>query len=262
MGKSHALDFDEELAIEPPPLPPIIEEVPEEETEEGFEKGSKIIKSGSMEFEVVPLESAKTHVDSLVELHGGYYENEQFKSYRIRNSYSLQIRLPANNFDSFIATLEEGTGKLQSKNIRARDVTEEYQDLNIRLANNLAYLKQYKQILTKAKTVKDILEVQEKIRRIEEEIESKKGRMKYLNDQVKYSSLSLELYETVQKVKSEESFGTRIAHAFQNGIKSMVNVVIALVSFWPFLLIIAILLVLRKPVLNQIRRARNRNGKE
>ena len=39
----------------------------------------------------------------------------------------------------------------------------------------------------KANRIEDIMAVQEKIQRLEEEIDSKEGRLKYLDDQVAYS---------------------------------------------------------------------------
>ena len=73
-------------------------------------------------------------------------------------------------------------GELKVKNISAKDVTEEYVDLKIRVGNKLAVLAQYKVILQKAISIEEILEVNEKIRRLEEEIESKKGRIRFLDD--------------------------------------------------------------------------------
>ncbi len=190
-GDLYDLSIEEELEIEPPRTA----EAPSSPAEYELQKGSKIIKSGDMTFEVEQLEVVKSKVDSILLTSKGYYENEVFNAYGNRNTYSLTLRMPTSRFDSFVKILENGIGQLTSKNIRAKDVTEEYVDLNIRLDNNLSYLRQYKLILKKAKTIKEILNVQEKIRRIEEEIESKKGRLKYLDDKVKFSTLHLELSE-------------------------------------------------------------------
>jgi hypothetical protein len=253
MGKhilpDDAMMLDEEIEIEPPQTasPP--------SPELDLEKGSKIIKSGSIQFEVDKLELAKSKVDSILKRCNGYYENEQYNSYGNRISYSLQLRIPNGKFDSLITVIENGVGELKSKNINAKDVTDEYVDINIRLENNLAYLNQYKEILGKAKSVKEILEVQEKIRRIEAEINSKKGRLKYLNDKVKYSTLNLQLTELIiQESSSRSSFGRRIANAFNNGVQTFLSFVVGLVNFWPFLILLALLFFGRKPILNLIRR--------
>jgi len=252
MGKYHspdnALALEEELEMDPPrtgepPAPP----------EFTLEKGSKIIKNGSMKFEVSELEKSKNKVDTILQISKGYYENEQFNSYGNRISYSLQLRIPSSKFDTLISVIESGIGELKSKNIKAKDVTEEYVDLNIRLENNFAYLNQYKEILKKAKSVKEILEVQEKIRRIEEEINSKEGRLKYLDDKVKFSTLNLELTELIaSNITKKPNFGTRLANAFNNGIQGFLSFIIGLVNLWPFVFLFVFLIVIRKPIMNKL----------
>lgn len=246
------LAFEVDLGIEPPrtstpPFPP--------SPEYTLDNGSKIIKSGFMDFEVSNLESAKNKIDSVLKHSKGYYDNEQYKAQWNRISYSLQLRVPNIKFDSLVYVLEKGVGKLKSKNINAKDVTEEYVDLNIRLENNLAYLDQYKGILKKAKSVEEILEVQEKIRTIEEEIESKKGRLKYLDAQVKYSTLSLEVSELIaSEITNQPNFARRLINAFNNGVQVFLSFIVGLVSLWPFLILLAILVMGRKPVLNSFKR--------
>ena len=220
-----------------------------------LEIGSKIIKNGSMEFEVDDLQLAKIKADSILNTFNGYFESEQYSSYGNRVSYSLQIRVPNVKFDSLLLAIEKGIGQLKSKKVTAKDVTEEYVDLNIRLENNLAYVMQYKEILTKAQSVKEILEVQEKIRRIEEEIESKKGRLKYLNDRVKYSTLSLEISEKVEvQLARVPSIGGRFVLAFNNGGQFFMNFIIGLVNLWPFLLLLIVALLFRRPISNRIKK--------
>ena len=112
----------------------------------------------------------------------GYFQNEQYNSYNRSKTYSLIIRIPNGKFDTLISLLEAGKGKLTSKNITTKDVTEEFVDLSIRLKNNLAYLDQYNELLKKAKTIKEVLEIKERNRIIESDVDSNKGRLKYLED--------------------------------------------------------------------------------
>jgi len=254
MGKYHtpdnALALEEEIEMEAPRTTERLAP-----SEFSLEKGSKIIKNGSMNFEVTKLEVAKNKVDEILKRYDGYYENEQYNAYGNRISYALQLRIPNTNFDSLIYIIEKGIGEMKSKNIRAKDVTEEYVDLNIRLENNNAYLNQYKEILTKAKSIKEILEVREKIRRIEEEINSKKGRLKFLDDKVKYSTLNLEISELLTaEISKKPKFGIRLAHAFNNGVQSFLSFFIGLVSLWPFVILLMLLFVGRKPILNMLSR--------
>lgn len=227
------------MEIEPPrsaePPPPY--ELAEEDE-------SKIIKFGEMQFEVNKLESAKARIDSLMEARKGYYQSEDFRSAGNRNTYSLGVQIPSQEFYPFIQALENGIGKLKVKDIHAQDVTGEFIDLNLRLQNNMAYLSQYQEILKKAKTIKDVLEVQEKIRLIQEEIESKEGRLKYITESVKYSSLHIEISEYISPQSSANpNFGRRLVNAFGSGFEGFLDFIVALISLWPLFLVVGGLIV-------------------
>ena len=239
---------EEEMAVPrtaPPPPPP-----PETE----LEKGSKIIKNGNLSFEVNNLKNSKSTIDSILKKLNGYYENEQFNSYGNRNNYSLKIRIPNSRFDTLILLLENGNGKLIDKNVSAKDVTEEYVDLNIRLNNKLAYLDKFKELLNKAKSIKDILDIQEKIRSLEEEIESKKGRIKFLDDKVLFSTIQLELFEYFNIETNENSFLDKIKDAFQNGFQLFLDMLIGLVNLWPILILIILISFWRKNIFQIFKR--------
>jgi len=244
-GQKEALIL-EDIAVprtSTPPKPP----------EFSLEQGSKIVKKGNIAFEVNKLELAKATVDSILTSLNGYYENEKYKAYGNRITYSLNLRVPNSAFESLLHQLEHGIGDLKSKSISAQDVTEEYVDTKIRLDNNLSYLKQYQTILKKAKSIKEVLEVQEKIRRIEEEIDSKKGKLRFLDNKVNYSTLHLELSELISSefVKGP-SFGRRIANAFKSGAHGFLEFLVAMVNIWPFLFLILFFFLGRKPILNSL----------
>ena len=169
-------------------------------------------------------------------------------------NYNLRIRVQGDKFDSLLALLEEGVGELKVKNISAKDVTEEYVDLKIRLGNKLAVLAQYKVILQKAISIEEILEVNEKIRRLEEEIESKKGRIRFLDDRVSYSELNLRLSQKYEIVlASAPGFGSRVGEAFMSGFNGFLSFVVGLVYVWPFILLIFLSYCFSRFIKNNIR---------
>ena len=150
---------------------------------------SKIIKDGRLGLRVKELEKTKQRVDTLVIKFNGYYANESLNNTDWESSYSLKVRIPGTNFENFISEIEAGDGEILYKEINARDVTDQFIDLETRLDNKRNYLKRYNDLLLKANTVKEILEIEEKIRGLEEEIESTTGRLKYLSNLVDYSTL-------------------------------------------------------------------------
>lgn len=213
------------------------------------QKSTKLIKRGTFEIEVDRIERAKASLDAVLQVYGAYYSKEQYNAYYDRKNYDLVVRIPAVYFDSLILRLDGDMGRLKRKEINVRDVTEEYVDLDIRTENKLAYLKRYREILAVAKSVKEILEVQEKIRDIEEEIESNKGRLKYYDDQVAYSTLNISLNELIARpVSDKPGLGRRLQSAFSGGYQGFLNFCVGLVYFWPFLLLVGLLILFRKRI--------------
>ena len=148
---------------------------PEEKAEiaplaQGAEK--KIIRDGSIRIRAQNLAESKKHIDQVLRQLNGYYETENFRNTDYEMAYDLTIRVPAAQFDKLIAGLENSEDEISDKNISARDVTEEFTDTETRLRNKRAYMERYRQLLTRAATVKDIIAIEENIRLLQEEIES------------------------------------------------------------------------------------------
>ncbi|HMS69391.1 MAG TPA: DUF4349 domain-containing protein [Saprospiraceae bacterium] len=193
----------------------------------------KILKSGQIGFEVTDLQKSKKSLDTLVEVMGGYLQNEELNTYGSSNTLQLSIRIPAARFDDFIKAMEAKEGQMISKSIQANDVSEEYHDLELRLKSSEAYLSQYRTLLTKAESIKDLMEIQEKIRGIETEMDVQKGRLLFLNDRVSMSVLDVELRQYVRHAGGKTNFGTRLWNAVSNGFEAGLDILVLLVTIWP-----------------------------
>jgi hypothetical protein len=209
----------------------------------------KIIRDGHMTIRVKSAQAAKTRVDSLLIPFGAYYASENFNNNDREATFYLRLRIPAAAFDNFMACLEQGYGEILNKDIQARDVTDQFIDLETRLQNKRNYLGRYNSLLKEAKTVKDILQIQEEIRGLEEEIESTTGRLKYLSDQVDYSTLQLNLTEQKKfqfKPEERDRFGEKLKQALTKGWYGLVDIVIFLFKIWPLWLLLSVALIFLK----------------
>ncbi|WP_280746478.1 MULTISPECIES: DUF4349 domain-containing protein [unclassified Parabacteroides] len=202
----------------------------------------KIIKEGRMGVRVDELEPSRKRVDSLLAVYDGYYAKETLHNSTYESSLYLKIRIPVRHYERFISEVESGKGKVLYKEIDARDVTEQFLDLETRLANKRNYLSRYQDLVKQAKTVKEILEIEEQIRGLEEEIESTEGRLKYLSSQVSYSTLDL-TFSKENEYKfipgKRENFFERLKESFSSGWSTFVDFVLFLIGIWPFWFVIA-----------------------
>ena len=208
----------------------------------------KIIKSGDMTIEVADIKTAQEKIQNFVKNNKAYIQNERFSNAETQTTLSMEIRIPNQNFDNLINSFSDEIGSISEKNIRVQNVTEEYTDVSIRLKNKLAYLEKYRDLLKRSASTKDLLEIQEKIRGLEEEIESSEGRLRYIDDQVNYSTLNLTLTKEKPRntITSKIGFGSRLVDSIANGWNIFVNFSLEIVSLWPFLFIIPIIILFWK----------------
>ncbi|MBO4601781.1 MAG: DUF4349 domain-containing protein [Salinivirgaceae bacterium] len=212
----------------------------------------KLIKNGSMTLVVDNLEQTRSEVLNLIEKYGGYCANEQYSSWEHSSAYNLTVRIPCGNFDSFVADVEAGKGKIESKSMYINDVTAEYIDLETRLDTKRSYLKRYKELLKSAKSVQEIVSIEDKIRSLEEEIDSTVGQLKYLSNQVDYSTLRLNIRHDDANYdphhpEHNQSVAQRLWQSLQSGFRGLVDFVFFLVRIWPAWIIILIVFgIIRK----------------
>ena len=217
-------------------------------------KNKKIIKDGDISVKTNDIYASKKGIDNLLKKLNAYYESEKLQNDDQTISYYLKIRVPSDNFEKLIISIENGNDEILSKSIQAKDVTEEYIDIESRLTNKREYLKRYKELLSKASTVKDIIAIEENIRILQEEIESKEGRLKYLNDQVLFSTLDINLYkekEFVYKPQPQDKFSERVKKSLSNGWKSVVEFVLWTITIWPYIILLLIAFFVIKRIIKK-----------
>jgi hypothetical protein len=201
---------------------------------QGFEK--KIIRNGNLTIESEDLKSSRTTLDTLVTYHGGYISSETFNDQEDQLSYQITCRIPAEKFDLFISGLEAGPDKIISKSVNANDITEQYYDVKIRLENERQVEKRYLELLGQARTVKDILDIEEKLGKVRQEIESKEGRLRYLDNQVSYSTLNIWIYQKKDRKyepERREGFGQRLKKSLHKGWLGLVDFILFFLRLWP-----------------------------
>ena len=230
----------------PPPMEVAKNEVPGEviSPKKTDTISKKIIKNGDMEIAVSNLLEAKKKVSEIIKNNKAYLQSETFRNSDTSENINLVIRVPHQNFDAIINSFSDGIGSVEAKTVKAEDVTEEYTDVSIKLENKRIYLEKYREMLKNAASTKDILEIQENIRALEDEIDVAEGRLRFIDDRVNYSTLELLLFKEKARTSatSKIGFGSRFGDSIAEGWNSFVSFLLGLISFWPFFIIIPLLI--------------------
>ncbi|ALC82346.1 MULTISPECIES: DUF4349 domain-containing protein [Bacillus] len=170
----------------------------ESQAEEGSESTEQmIIHEAQVEAEVKSYDEGAKWILERVSAVKGYVVNQSTTQEEDDGkSGTLNIRIPESSFQSFLDQLK-GSSELSvlNQSVTGQDVTEEYVDLESRLAAKEAVEKRLYQFMENAKGTEDLLTVSNDLERVQEEIESMKGRMNYLKTRSDMSNISLSLKE-------------------------------------------------------------------
>ena len=204
----------------------------------------KIIKNGRMEIQVGDMKKSRIKVEDNLKKWNAYIQDEHFENGDSQENLNLIIRVPYKNFEPLVNSFSDGIGSVLSKSISSDDVTEEYTDVSIKLANKKIYLEKYRDLLKRAATTKDMLDIQEKIRGLEDEIDVSTGKLRYIDDKVDFSTLNLTLIKEKARdtVTSRVGFGSRFADSIAQGWNFFVSFVLGVISFWPFFLVLPVVI--------------------
>lgn len=199
----------------------------------------KIITNAYLTMELSNYKKDKLAILNMVDQSGGFIssEKETNNEYRIENV--LSIKIPAEKFTSTNNSIEDLAKKIDLKEVIVDDITGQYVDQSSRLKTKKEVLLRYKEILKKANSVEEILDVEEHLRYLEEEIESTESQLKQMDHDVAYSTLTLTIYKENGYVPNKKSFFSEIGNSISNGWNNMLNTLLKFISIWPALIVLS-----------------------
>ncbi|NBC06846.1 MAG: DUF4349 domain-containing protein [Bacteroidetes bacterium] len=203
----------------------------------------KLIRRAEMRMEVADYEKALEQVRAQVEAHEAEITKESEQQYGSRLENQLTLRMPPQQLEPLMESLAKLAAYVDRRSVEVEDVTRQYIDLETRLSSKREVLKRYRELLKEAKNVQEVLTVEEKLRRLVEEIESTEGQFRYLQQQVGRSTLRLTLYEQTREGVAQRSFGSRMLQALVRGWQLLQNLVLGLLAAWPVLLVLGVFIV-------------------
>ena len=185
-----------------------------------------VIRTGQASIEVDSLEQAVAQVRLLAGRIGGYVANTTMQTgHGQLRSATLEVKIPVDRFDDGLGGLT-GLGKLESVNVNAEDVGEEFTDVTARMGNARRLEARLIELLaTRTGKLKDVLDVEHELARIREEIERYEGRLRYLRAHAVLSTLTIYVHEPVPVVGRAGS--SVIGEAFKQAWRNFVALVAA-----------------------------------
>lgn len=206
----------------------------------------KIIYTCFLDLQVEDVDTTFRKVQEIVQRYQGYFSLVQRNQFYSEKTVSLraQIRIPVSHLEKAIEELRALAKYEVNYEIRAADVTEEYIDVQARLKVKRELEAQYLDLLMKAKSVKEVLEVQEALAQVRSEIESLEGRLKFLKNQTDYATIHLTLEEYVTSgLPLQVGFWAHLGKSIEEGWEMFLTFILVVVSLWPFWLLGILIIV-------------------
>jgi len=207
----------------------------------------KIIRQAELELEVAAPATTQTEIERLAEQHGGYVvsaarDTDHGSAVDIR--VTVTVRVPQAELMSTIAELKHFGRGVGSERITSDDVTDEYVDLVARSGSQKQLEQQYLEILKRAVTVKDAMEVQKELAEVRVEIERMQGRQQLLEKESAFSTLTVHLSTAVPRIAvTRRDFSGMVQRAWSNALSFSLDLISGGILLLAFLLPVLLLLV-------------------
>jgi Domain of unknown function (DUF4349) len=160
---------------------------------------------------------------------------------------TLVLRIPGQSYAQAMKSLT-GLGRVESREESGQDVSQEYVDLNARARHLEAVERQLLELLGRAESVSAALAVQSRLDDVQLELEQVRGRLRFLDDQVSFATVSLQIHERPAAGRpGGNDGGWGIVDAWKTAAHGFVTVVgwmlVAAATVAPFVLLLALALL-------------------
>jgi hypothetical protein len=212
-------------------------------------QGPQVIRQAQLSISVKAgtFDSSLGAVRSLVELEQGYVAGTDAQANPVANDQIrtgvITFMVPATKFDETFDALVK-MGKVQNEHISGNDVSAQYVDLQARLANEEAQRNAMLALLSKAQTVSDIIAVQNQLGQITGQIEQLKGQIQYIEHNVAFSTISVQLTEAGAPAATTTSdnwgFVSALSDAAHNFVTTIDYLITGLGAVGPVLILLGL----------------------
>lgn len=221
---------------------------------------AKIIRTVSLGLVSRDFEQDLARLQALLAQQGGYVEYSDISADRGARRYaSLTLRVPKDNLDSFLEETS-GVGRRLSMTQSQEDVSEQYLDMDTRLATQKTKMTRLQELLGKAMKVEDVLAIEREIADTQYQIDSLTGSLRGIDAKVDYAKVSVSLSE--ESVSEEQPARTlwdrirlAVSDAWYQAKAFLSDMLIFVIVVLPYVLAAALVIYI---IYRLIRRKKNK----
>jgi hypothetical protein len=172
----------------------------------------------------------------------------------------ITVRVPADGLQSLVDQLS-GLGEVTASSVNRQDVTAVTLDLEARVDAAQASVDRLTELMAQAGNLSDLIAAESALAERQATLESYQQQLKYYDEQVAMSTLTVTLTEPVETVEADPTgFGDGLAAGWNGLVATLNGIVIAIGFLLPWLLVIAVIGGIVWGIVTLVRRRKTRQG--
>src|SRR3989304_70503 len=210
-------------------MPPTRDYAPQTDVDEGL-----VIQESSLSLLVKDVTDVRNKIVKYAQDNRGYMVNSSVSNPQDEPTSTVTIRVPADKLESALNYFHSLSVKVVSENLVGRDVTDQYVDIDKRIAQNERAISKLEAILDSATKVSDITSVTQQILTYQNQIDALKGQQDALKKNSELAKLTLYLStdEIALPYAPSETFRPKVI--FKLAVRSLVGTLrkLATLAIW------------------------------
>lgn len=213
----------------------------------------KVIYSATLSIETLKYSESISTLEKMIEEYIGYIQDStvetgnEYQSSGSTRTATYVIRIPSQKLKLFLSKAGN-IGNVIVSSSKGEDVTDQYYDTEARIKALTIQEERLLELLKKATTLKDIIDLEDRLSNLRYEIEQLTGTLNHLHSLVDMSTVTLEIKEVKSiTAPTPEGFWAQIGSTFQTSVKALGmtlrGITLVLTAMLPFLLTIFVILL-------------------
>lgn len=184
--------------------------------------GRMVRRDTNLSFVVLDIQKSVATLLSAAESAGGFMVSSNVNTPEDLSSATVVVRVPSEKLDEVLLAYRAVAKKVVSENVEGVDITDQYSDVQARLAPLLAARTKFEQLFAQSKEVGDSLAVLREIQNVQNQIDQIKGQEKYLLESAKSSRITVYLSTDEYELPYTPHGSWRPKLVFKQAVRSFV----------------------------------------
>lgn len=176
--------------------------------------GEKLVYTCELTLQTLDYDTCVRTIRKNISNYGGFIEDETesdsayrwyYENYVKKNgtrTLSLTIRIPSENYDTFLETLE-GNGKIISKSSYVENISRQYYETDAMIKALEIQQDRLLAMMEQAVSIEDMITIEERLSEVQYQLSIYKNRLSSMDADVKYSTVTIHVEEVMEYIQDE-----------------------------------------------------------